>query len=174
MKHLQKLVVLALSVLPLANAHAEKFVQNGTEYILNPELRAQLLKRGADVSGKFQSANVFYKTNHFVIFKQSVGELSANTYAVQKNQDEVTYPVVYDTRTKQYGIMRGHFVVKMKGKTHFSDARFQVANEYPDFGSYVVDIPAVQSIQSSLDQLKQNKDVERVSIEISEVFREAM
>jgi lipopolysaccharide export LptBFGC system permease protein LptF len=174
MKFLQKLAIAALALAPVASSYAEKFVQNGTEYILNPELRAQFLARGDSNTNLFQSGNVFFKTKNFVILKQTKNESILKSYSVQNDQDTKSYPVVYDTKTKQYGIMQGHFIVKMKDGGRFTDSAFTISKEYPDFNAYVVDIPQDQSIQISLDRLKADQNVDRVNVEISEVFREAM
>lgn len=166
---------MTLALLPVTSVYAEKFTQNGTEYVLNPELRAQFFVRGekSDQMKQFSSANVFLKTDHFVILKQPK-KTSALYSAQQENgQGTMTYPVVYDTRTEKYGILRGHFIVKMKeGQTFSTKAKFHVAKEYPEFSSYVIDIPKDQTIQKSLDQLTQLPGVDRVSVEISEAFRE--
>lgn len=174
MKFLQKLAIGMLALAPVASSYAEKFVQNGTEYILNPELRAQFLARGDSNKNLFQSGNIFLKTKNFVIFKQTKSEGILRSYSVQNEQDAKSYPVVYDTKTKQYGIMQGHFIVKMKDGDRFTDSTFTISKEYPDFSTYIVDIPQGQSIQFSLDALKKVENVERVNVEISEVFHEAM
>lgn len=174
MKFLQKLAIAALALAPVASSYAEKFVQNGTEYILNPKLRAQFLARGDSNKNLFQSGNVFFKTKNFVILKQTNNESILKSYSVQDEQDAKSYPVVYDTKTNQYGIMQGHFIVKMKDGTRFTEPSFTVSKEYSDFDTYIVDIPQNQSIQLSLDTLKKVENVERVNVEISEVFHEAM
>lgn len=176
MKLLLKIASVTLASIPLWNAYAaESFTQNGTSYVLYPELKAQYTTRG-EASGKMMQASpVFLKTKNFVIVKQQFQSSLGSNMSLYSAQGEVgseSYPVVYNTKTKQYGILRGHFVVTMKTGAQFLNSQFHVVKKYPDFSAYVIDIPQNQSIQTSLDELKQDPNVERVSAEINEVFRE--
>lgn len=153
----------------------ETFVQNGTEYIFYPELRAEFKKKGAHKENTLRgfqlSGTPFYKSKNFVVSKAPQSSLlSLNTEDDQTNN----LPVVFNSKTNQFGVLRGHFLIKMKDRTNFSDDSFQLARSFPEFGVYVVKMPDNQSIQESLARLKQDRNVEDVTVEVNEIFQEPM
>lgn len=155
---------------------SETFVQNGTEYVFYPELRAEFKKKAADKNNAarngFQaSSQALYNGKNLVVSKAP--QNSSRSFKAEDGQTS-DLPVVFNSKTNQFGVLRGHFLVKMKDRTNFTDDSFKVLRSFPEFGVYVVKMPDNQAIQASLARLKQDQNVEDVTVEVNEVFQEAM
>lgn len=161
----------------------ESFSQGNATYTLYPELRAEFKSKKVSDQTKSlsQSANETPKSN-FVVSTDKFNIVKANkseqksSYSVSgmKETNDSRYPVVLNTKTGDLGILTGSIIIQTKNNVLFSDSSFQLKKSYPKLGFYIVSIPENGNINDALKKIIRNKDVDHVTVEVLENFKEPM
>ena len=82
--------------------------------------------------------------------------------------------VVFNENTGNFAILSGVIIVKMKDNSVFSDPSFDIVKSYPKIGYYLVKIPAKTKIKDTLSKIKTIENVEDVTVEVLENFKESL
>lgn len=139
----------------------ENFTQNGVIYTVYPELIFKLNKE------KFVNNNQFRNlltTRDFTIYSKLDKE---------NLNENINNIVVLNENTKNFGILSGNIIVKMKNDSSFQDNSLEIVKSYPMMNYYLVRIPKNLKIQDTIDKIKNNKNVREVMVEVLENFKES-
>jgi hypothetical protein len=142
---------------------SETFVQGGVKYTVYQELEADFSKEPKNDTNK--TKNVL-KTKGFNIYNISPNE----------NEKRKTFnnKVVINESTDSFGVLSGSIIIKTKNNAVFNDKSFEIVKSYPNLGYYLVRIPKTNKIQDTITKIKNIENVEEVSVEVIENFKEPL
>lgn len=145
----------------------ESFTQGGVTYTVYPELIANFNKdRKEDSNKNGISPKELVSTKEFKIYNIPLSE--------DKNSKDKRNQVVLNDSTNTFGILSGVIIVKMKGSAKFPDSSFELVKTYPALGYYLVRLPKTGKIKETIAKIKREKNVEDVSVEVLENFKEPL